>query len=260
MLKVKERLTGAIILVALIVLLVPELLHGPIRADHAAAAASSAEEPPLRSYTIDLCGRDAARRAARPQATQRSGRQPTPLPRRPQPADRPRPPPQRPRQRPAPQRRPVPQRRAPQPEPPASAARHAPRRRHARLPRPAPARAVRAASTGAAAAAGGCSSAASPASANAERLARQVHAQGFSASVSQGSGGRRAVPGARRSGGRPRGGSAARTAPARRGHKRRDRAAVAAPLRMTGSAQRSAGGALVQSAPRVNDRDDDELR
>ena len=52
---VKERLTGAIILVALIVVLVPELLSGPIRpAPHARGPASSAEEPPLRSYTINL--------------------------------------------------------------------------------------------------------------------------------------------------------------------------------------------------------------
>lgn len=52
---VKERLTGAIILVALIVLLVPELLTGPLRPARASAASgSSAEEPPLRSYTISL--------------------------------------------------------------------------------------------------------------------------------------------------------------------------------------------------------------
>jgi DedD protein len=55
---VKERLTGAIILVVLIVLLVPELLSGPSRsapASHATPAApASSEEPPLRSYTIDL--------------------------------------------------------------------------------------------------------------------------------------------------------------------------------------------------------------
>ena len=54
----KERLTGAIILVVLIVLLVPELLSGPSRSapasSHAPAAAASSEEPPLRSYTIDL--------------------------------------------------------------------------------------------------------------------------------------------------------------------------------------------------------------
>jgi len=60
---VKERLTGAIILVALIVLLVPELLTGPIRSTAAPAAASTAAvapaahaEPPLRSYTLTLGG------------------------------------------------------------------------------------------------------------------------------------------------------------------------------------------------------------
>jgi len=60
---VKERLTGAIILVALIVLLVPELLTGPIRMRPAPAAATVAAvgagsaahgEPPLRSYTMTL--------------------------------------------------------------------------------------------------------------------------------------------------------------------------------------------------------------
>ncbi len=51
----KERLTGAIILVVLIVLLVPELLSGPSRSAPAPqAAATSSEEPPLRSYTINL--------------------------------------------------------------------------------------------------------------------------------------------------------------------------------------------------------------
>ncbi|HVS76888.1 MAG TPA: SPOR domain-containing protein [Steroidobacteraceae bacterium] len=65
----KERLTGAIILVALIVLLVPELLTGPIRTRSApdpsrTAASPSAvgdadgpmahPQPPLRSYTLTL--------------------------------------------------------------------------------------------------------------------------------------------------------------------------------------------------------------
>jgi DedD protein len=62
---VKERLTGAIILVAAIVVLVPELLSGPI---HPAARrhepASSAEEPPLRSYTINLTDEPAPAAAA----------------------------------------------------------------------------------------------------------------------------------------------------------------------------------------------------
>jgi DedD protein len=52
---VKERLTGAIILVALIVLLVPELLTGPVRpAARTPGAAQPTEGPPLRSYTIKL--------------------------------------------------------------------------------------------------------------------------------------------------------------------------------------------------------------
>jgi cell division septation protein DedD len=74
---VKERLTGAIIFVALIVLLVPELLTGPLRsAPRAAAMAPPAGEPPLRSYTINLA--DDAR--ARTAATHPSGpEQPAPL-------------------------------------------------------------------------------------------------------------------------------------------------------------------------------------
>ena len=53
----KERLTGAIILVVLIVLLVPELLSGPKGPSAPvppATAPNSSEEPPLRSYTINL--------------------------------------------------------------------------------------------------------------------------------------------------------------------------------------------------------------
>ncbi len=61
----KERLTGAIILVVLIVLLVPELLSGPKgRATQPATGApASSEEPPLRSYTINL-GDDSHSRTA----------------------------------------------------------------------------------------------------------------------------------------------------------------------------------------------------
>jgi DedD protein len=50
--RLKERLTGAAILVALIVLLVPEMFHGQ-RSD-VAANAGSGEGAPVRSYTIDL--------------------------------------------------------------------------------------------------------------------------------------------------------------------------------------------------------------
>lgn len=60
----KERLTGAIILVALIVLLVPELLTGPVRSATAPQpAATSTEESPLRSYTIDLADETRSRGA-----------------------------------------------------------------------------------------------------------------------------------------------------------------------------------------------------
>jgi DedD protein len=50
--RVKERLTGAVILVALIVLVVPELLSGPAR--RAGQPAAAADEPPLRSVTVEL--------------------------------------------------------------------------------------------------------------------------------------------------------------------------------------------------------------
>jgi len=74
---VKERLTGAIILVALIVLLVPELLTGPVRsAPRATAVASSAGEPPLRSYTIKLADDSHARGASAHSGPE----QPSPLP------------------------------------------------------------------------------------------------------------------------------------------------------------------------------------
>jgi DedD protein len=81
---VKERLTGAIILVVLIVLLVPELLSGPSRSVPAPqAAATSSEEPPLRSYTINLAddsptaGASAGSPNTSPQAS--GPEQPTPI-------------------------------------------------------------------------------------------------------------------------------------------------------------------------------------
>jgi DedD protein len=51
--RLKQRLTGAAILVALVVMLVPEMFHGQ-RGDIPASASSSGEGPPVRSYTIDL--------------------------------------------------------------------------------------------------------------------------------------------------------------------------------------------------------------
>ena len=81
----KERLTGAIILVALIVLLVPELLTGPIRTRSAPAASHPATpaghpEPPLRSYTLTLSAptaRDASGLQAGQSPAQRAPVQPT---------------------------------------------------------------------------------------------------------------------------------------------------------------------------------------
>jgi DedD protein len=51
--RLKERLTGAAILVALIVALVPEMFRGQ-RAEMASPSSSSGDGPPVRSYTIDL--------------------------------------------------------------------------------------------------------------------------------------------------------------------------------------------------------------
>ena len=168
----KERLTGAIILVALIVLLVPEFLSGPVRsAPRVAAAATSAEEPPFRSYTINLA-EDAHAHAA-PQAS--GPQQPAPIPvtapeadgagtahsAAPLPAPEPTP-------------APPPQAAPPSAPPPA----HTPA-----TPPPGP---------GSAASAPFVVQLGSFASrTNADRLARQVHAQGFPVSVSQGSSGRR---------------------------------------------------------------------
>lgn len=79
----KERLTGAIVLVALMVLLVPELLTGPAPSvpaseTFAAPAAASATGSGVRSYTLPLstaehAGRSAAARSA-PKAAPRAAR------------------------------------------------------------------------------------------------------------------------------------------------------------------------------------------
>jgi cell division septation protein DedD len=49
----RDRLTGAVILVALVVLLVPELLSGP-GPKRATVSANPSEGQPLRSYTVEL--------------------------------------------------------------------------------------------------------------------------------------------------------------------------------------------------------------
>jgi len=167
---VKERLTGAIILVALIVLLVPELLTGPVgSATRSQAVASSIEGPPLRSYTIKLA--DEAR--LRDASAHSGPEQPAPLPPAPAPAA------------------------AATPAPPAA-------QEPGSTPTPSPAAAAPAAHAGPGA---GAAAAVQPGSAetsggylvqlgsfgsraNAERLAKKVRAQGFAVSVSQGSPGR----------------------------------------------------------------------
>ncbi|HEX4647627.1 MAG TPA: SPOR domain-containing protein [Steroidobacteraceae bacterium] len=160
----KERLTGAIILVALMVLLVPELLTGPIRsAPRAAPAAPSSEGAPLRSYTISLADDPKAASAPTPQPTS----DPTAAP-------------------------------AEAAPPPAPQSTHAaePSTASGANALPAPATASHAPP---AAASPGASPAGSWAvqlgsfahRANAERLARQVKAQGFKVSISQESAGRR---------------------------------------------------------------------
>lgn len=55
--RIKERLTGALILVAALVILVPEMLSGPDKAGTVGdvpPARPATEGPPLRSYTLDL--------------------------------------------------------------------------------------------------------------------------------------------------------------------------------------------------------------
>jgi DedD protein len=165
---VKERLTGAIILVALIVLLVPELLTGPVRsAPRANPVASSSEEPPLRSYTIKLADEAHPRSAA----VHSGPEQPAPLaPSAPsadavigQPSAK----------------EPLP------PAPPPGVTAAAP---HATTPAPGAATPPEASAEGAAAYVVQLGSFASRT--NADRLARQVRSQGFPVSVSRGTSGR----------------------------------------------------------------------
>lgn len=167
----KERLTGAIILVALIVLLVPELLTGPVRsAPRAAVAASSAEEPPLRSYTINLADDAHAHSSA-----QASGpEQPAPLPSPSEPAASP----TQGGSAAAPSETPAPAA-SPAPPPPST------------HPASTPASATPTMSSAAAAGGAFMVQLGSFANrANAEHLAQQLRAQGYGVSVSQGSGGR----------------------------------------------------------------------
>jgi DedD protein len=75
--RVKERLTGAIILVAVLVLLVPELLTGSGRSAQSGNAATSADGAQMRSYTINLAD-DAARRPTPAPGTETAAPEPQP--------------------------------------------------------------------------------------------------------------------------------------------------------------------------------------
>jgi len=165
---VKERLTGAIILVGLIVALVPELLNGPIRpAPRAHGPGPSTEEPPLRSYTINLA--DEAHGGGAIAQPQPSGA-PAPVAPAGEPA--------------------VPSPAAPTSTPPPTAVPQSSTPQHATPP--APATPAAAATSAPASATGWVVQLGSFANrSNAERLAQQVRALGFPVSVSRGSTGRR---------------------------------------------------------------------
>jgi DedD protein len=165
---VKERLTGAIIIVALMVLLVPALLSGPIRS--APRAASVTEGAQVRTVTINIADETPARGSAAGNGPP----QPGPLTATPDP--------QVPGAAAAP-----PQEAAPPavPAPAAPAAPPAPVAAHA----PGGAASAHAGNTSVAGAfvvqLGSFSS-----RTNADRLAHQLRAQGFEVNVSQGSAGR----------------------------------------------------------------------
>ena len=172
----KERLTGAIILVALVVVLVPELLSGPIRpASRTRAPGSSAEEPPLRSITIDL--------AEEPHAGSGS-LQPASAPSPPGPAAEPAAQPEKPQPMTA-----APPAAAHEPDAPPSVSSKpvaATPEPQASAPPPATAPQASAGTTGAYVVQLGSFAN----RANADRLAKQVHGLGYAVSVSRGSSGR----------------------------------------------------------------------
>jgi DedD protein len=165
---VKERLTGALILVGLIVVLVPELLSGPIaRTVNTHGPVSPAEEPPLRSYTINLADEPrGGSGSARPQPSAPAA----PVTAAPEPAAATTPPP-------------TAAATETEPAPPVT------RPAAANAPPAAPPSAATPAGSGAAAYVVQLGSFANRA--NAERLAQQVHALGYPVGVSRGTTGRR---------------------------------------------------------------------
>jgi DedD protein len=173
---VKERLTGALILVGLIVVLVPELLSGPIaRTVNTHGPVSAAEEPPLRSYTINLADEPrGGSGSARPQPSAPAA----PVTPAPEPAPATTPPPTATETGQAP----------PLTPPPAASPPHTAAASNAAPAAPPPPAATPAGSS----AAGYVVQLGSFANrANADRLAQQVHALGYPVSVSRGTTGRR---------------------------------------------------------------------
>jgi DedD protein len=171
---VKERLTGAAILVVLIVLLVPELLRGPVR-PVARPVAAADEAPPLRSYTIKLGDDTHAHGAATPAAS--GPQQPAPIPANSEPSPQP--------AEPAPAAAAEPTATPPAAKPPTAPIPV----EHATSAQPAPAAAAPV-DSGAATGAYMVQLGSFASHDNADRLAKQVKAQGFTVSIARGSTGR----------------------------------------------------------------------
>jgi DedD protein len=99
--RIKERLTGALILVAALVILVPEIFSGRHASEpskDAPPAAPASDGPPLRTYTADLQA-PATQPLAQSPAAQGAPQEPAvepPVPPQPQPQPQPQPPPPEP--------------------------------------------------------------------------------------------------------------------------------------------------------------------
>jgi DedD protein len=73
----KERLTGALIVVAVLVVVVPEMLSGPGKSSAAAKSGSDAG-PPVRTYSLELGTSDATRTQGQSTLTPQSSESATP--------------------------------------------------------------------------------------------------------------------------------------------------------------------------------------
>jgi DedD protein len=73
----KERLTGALIVVAVLVVVVPEMLSGPGKSSAAAKSGSDAG-PPVRTYSLELGSSDATRTQGQSTLTPQSSESATP--------------------------------------------------------------------------------------------------------------------------------------------------------------------------------------